>query len=151
MRHALALADQAAAAGDVPVGAVILASDGTIIGEGYNQREVSADPLAHAELVALRQAASQLGNWRLDDATVIVTLEPCAMCAGAIAQARLGRLVFGAFDEKAGAVASLWDLVRDPRLPHRVEVVSGILRQDCESQLAAFFAARRGDRYTDPR
>lgn len=143
MRLAFAEASAAAEWGDVPIGAVVLDSAGEVLARGANERERLGDPTAHAEVVALRRAAERLGTWRLDDCTLVVSLEPCTMCAGAITQARLGRLVFGAFDEKAGAVASLWDVVRDPRLPHRVEVVSGILADEAEAQLREFFAGKR--------
>jgi len=145
MRAALAEAAKAAEGGDAPIGAVILApgASANMIASAGNRRVRDADPLAHAEMLALRAAAQTLGNWRLDDCTLVVTLEPCAMCAGAIAQARLGRLVFGAADEKAGAVASLFDVLRDPRLPHRPEVVPGVLAEDCEALLREFFQARR--------
>jgi tRNA(adenine34) deaminase len=143
MRAALAEADVAAAAGEVPIGAVVIDADGTIIGRGHNQRETTHNPLAHAEVVALQAAAAARKRWRLDDCTLVVTLEPCTMCAGAIAQARLQRLVFGAFDDKAGAVGSLWDVVRDPRLPHRPEVVSGVLSAECSAVLTTFFAPQR--------
>lgn len=139
MRQALELADRAAAHGDVPIGAVVLDPEGRVVGVGGNERELTGDPLAHAEIVALRAAAATLGGWRLDGCTIVVTLEPCTMCAGAIAQARVERIVFGAFDDKAGAVASLFDVVRDPRLPHRVEVTSGILADECAAQLKGFF------------
>lgn len=141
----LALDEARAALGheDVPVGCVVLDEDGTVLGRGRNRREESADPTAHAELVAMRAAAAVLGRWRLDGCTVVVTLEPCAMCAGAIAQARVARLVYGADDPKAGAVATLWDLVRDPRLPHRVDVRSGVLADDSAELLRAFFRQRR--------
>ena len=143
MREALALAERAASEGEIPIGAVVLDADGHVIGRGRNQRERTHNPLAHAEVVALQEAAAARGRWRLDDCTLVVTLEPCAMCAGAIAQARLQRLVFGAFDEKAGAVGSLWDLVRDPRLPHRPEVLSGVLAAECAEVLTRFFSAQR--------
>jgi tRNA(adenine34) deaminase len=144
----LALEEARAALGhrDVPVGCVVLDEDGTVLGRGRNRREESADPTAHAELVAMRAAAAKLGRWRLDGCTVVVTLEPCAMCAGALAQARVARLVYGADDPKAGAVVSLWDLVRDPRLPHRVEVHRGVLADECAELLRAFFRQRRGQR-----
>jgi tRNA(adenine34) deaminase len=144
----LALEEARAALGhqDVPVGCVVLDEDGTVLGRGRNRREESADPTAHAELVAMRAAAAKLGRWRLDGCTVVVTLEPCAMCAGALAQARVARLVYGADDPKAGAVVSLWDLVRDPRLPHRVEVHGGVLADECAELLRAFFRQRRGQR-----
>jgi tRNA(adenine34) deaminase len=144
----LALEEARAAVGhqDVPVGCVVLDADGTVLGRGRNRREESADPTAHAELVAMRAAAAVLGRWRLDGCTVVVTLEPCAMCAGALAQARVARLVYGADDPKAGAVTTLWDLVRDPRLPHRVEVHRGVLADDCAELLRAFFRQRRAQR-----
>lgn len=143
MRLALGEAARAAEWGDVPIGAVVLHSSGDVLATGANERELTGDPSAHAEMLALRRAAEALGSWRLDDCTLVVTLEPCTMCAGGLVQARVGRLVFGAFDDKAGAVASLWDVVRDPRLPHRPEVVSGILAAEAEAQLREFFTARR--------
>ncbi len=144
MRRALALAERAAADDDVPVGAVVLDPGGRVVGEGRNLREVDGDPLAHAEVVALREAAQALGSWRLDGCTLVVTLEPCTMCAGALVQARVARLVFGAFDDKAGAVGSLWDVVRDRRLPHRPEVASGVLAAESATLLRTFFEAHRG-------
>lgn len=143
MREALDLAARAAAVGEVPIGAVVIDAAGSVIGRGANARETTGDPLAHAEVVALRQAAAAIGRWRLDDCTLVVTLEPCAMCAGAIVQARIGTLVFGTFDQKAGAVGSLWDLARDPRLPHRPTVVSGVLADECAELLTEFFSAQR--------
>jgi tRNA(adenine34) deaminase len=143
MRVALAEAEAAAGHGDVPVGAVVLAPDGTELARGRNRREQRRDPTAHAELEALRAAATALGTWRLDGCTLVVTLEPCAMCAGALVQARVARLVFGADDPRAGAVTSLFDLVRDPRLPHRVEVHRGILAASCAELLRSFFTSRR--------
>lgn len=143
MRAALDEARAAPGHDDVPVGAVVIGPDGAELGRGRNRREESRDPTAHAELEAMRAAAKKLGRWRLDGCTLVVTLEPCAMCAGAAAQARLARLVFGADDPKAGAVTSLWDLVRDPRLPHRVEVSQGVLAEECAEVLRAFFRARR--------
>ena len=143
MRRALDLAGLASGAGDVPVGALVLGPDGAVVGEGWNLREVESDPTAHAEVVALRAAARRLGSWRLDDCTLVVTLEPCTMCAGALVLARISRLVFGAYDPKAGAVASLWDVVRDPRLNHRVDVVGGIAEDECGELLRAFFTAHR--------
>lgn len=143
MRRALALAERAAADADVPVGAVVLDPSGAVVGEGRNLREVDGDPLAHAEVVALREAARTLGSWRLDGCTLVVTLEPCTMCAGALVQARVARLVFGTFDDKAGAVGSLWDVVRDRRLPHRPEVASGVLAEESAALLRTFFAAHR--------
>jgi len=143
MRSALTEAAQAATWGDVPVGAVILDETGAIIAQAGNQRVLDDDPLAHAEMLALRRAAEARGTGRLDGCTIVVTLEPCAMCAGAIAQARLARLVFGAFDEKAGAVASLFDVLRDTRLPHRAQVVTGVMADESAALLQAFFAERR--------
>ncbi len=133
----------ATASGDVPVGAVILNSKGEIIALANNTRELLRDPLGHAELVAIRAAARALGNSRLDGCTLVVTLEPCAMCAGAILQARIPRLVFGAWDEKAGAVGSTWDLIRDPRALHKVEVVSDVLKDECAALLKEFFQEQR--------
>jgi tRNA(adenine34) deaminase len=143
MRVALGEARAAPGHGDVPVGAVVVGPHGALLGLGRNRREEAADPTAHAELEAMRAAARQLGSWRLDGCTLVVTLEPCAMCAGAAAQARVARLVFGADDPKAGAVTSLWDLVRDPRLPHRVEVRRGVLAAESADLLRAFFHSRR--------
>lgn len=143
MRQALDLAVTAADAGDVPVGAIIIDADGTVIGTGRNTRERDADPTGHAEVVAIREAAAARGEWRLEGCTLIVTLEPCTMCAGAIVASRLERLVFGAFDEKAGAVGSLWDVVRDRRLNHRPEVVSGVLADESTTLLKQFFERHR--------
>jgi len=128
---------------DVPVGAVILDGAGTILARARNRREADRDPTAHAEIVAIRQAAAALGRWRLTDLTLVVTLEPCTMCAGAVTAARLGRLVYGAEDPKAGAVGSLWDVLRDPRLNHRPEVIGGVLAGECGAVLREFFDARR--------
>ena len=128
---------------DVPVGAVILNAHGDLISTGNNQRELLNDPTAHAEIVAIRHAATALGNWRLDGCIVIVTLEPCAMCAGAIAQSRISKVVFGAWDEKAGASGSVWDLLRDPRALHKVEVTSGVLEEECAAVLKEFFSEQR--------
>ena len=128
---------------DVPVGAVILNAHGDLISTGNNQRELLNDPTAHAEIVAIRHAATVLGNWRLDGCIVIVTLEPCAMCAGAIAQSRISKVVFGAWDEKAGASGSVWDLLRDPRALHKVEVTSGVLEEECAAMLKEFFSEQR--------
>lgn len=139
MQAALDVAKDALATGDVPVGAVILDSDGNIVSSGFNRREADSDPTAHAEIVALREACDIEGNWRLDNHTLVVTLEPCAMCAGAIAQARIKCVVFGAWDAKAGAVGSVWDVLRDPRAPHRVEVISGVLEEECAAVLNEFF------------
>ena len=143
MRLALDLAAKASQQGDIPVGASVLNSAGVVVGRGFNSREVDNDPMNHAEIVAMREAANANNSWRLDDHTLVVTLEPCTMCAGAAVQARIGRIVFGAFDEKAGAVGSLWDVVRDRRLPHRPEVVSGVLADECGAILSEFFKAHR--------
>ena len=128
---------------DVPVGAVILDDAGTVLARARNRREADRDPTAHAEMVAIRQAAGALGSWRLAGLTLVVTLEPCTMCAGAVTLARLGRLVYGAEDPKAGAVGSLWDVLRDQRLNHRPEVIGGVLAEECGAVLREFFAARR--------
>lgn len=138
MRRALELAREAAAEGDVPVGAVVV-HEGEIVGEGRNTRERDADPTGHAEIVSLRAAAAALGRWRLDGCTLVVTLEPCTMCAGAVVSSRVDRLVFGAWDEKAGAVGSLWDVVRDRRLNHRPEVLADVLPDDSSVLLRSFF------------
>jgi tRNA(adenine34) deaminase len=143
MRSALDVARLALASDDVPVGAVVFDSTGVIIGRGFNQREALGDPTAHAELLAIRAASSALGSWRLDGCTLVVTLEPCAMCAGALVQARVSRLVFGAYDPKAGAVGSLWDLVRDRRLNHRPEVIAGVLAAESSTLLRTFFESHR--------
>jgi tRNA(adenine34) deaminase len=140
---ALSEARLALSHGDVPIGAVVLDPSGVVIAAAHNERELHHDPTAHAEVVALRRAAEALGSWHLDDCTLVVTLEPCTMCAGAVVAARIGRLVFGAYDPKAGAVASLWDVVRDQRLNHRVEVIGGIAEAECAALLQAFFADRR--------
>lgn len=145
MRDALAQARVALTSDDVPVGAVVLDADGTVVGAGHNTRERDRDPLGHAELAAIRAAAERLGRWRLEGCTLVVTLEPCTMCAGALVQARVARLVFGAYDEKAGAVTSLWDVVRDRRLNHRPEVVAGVLADESTALLDDFFAARRAE------
>lgn len=139
MRVALAEAGLAAQHGDVPVGAVVLGASGEVLAVGHNERELTGDPTAHAEIVAIRRAAAAIGEWRLAGCTLVVTLEPCPMCAGAITAARVERLVFGAFDEKGGAVSSLFDLVRDARLNHRVEVVTGVLAGEAASVLREFF------------
>ena len=144
MAKAIELARAAAtASGDVPVGAIILNKNNEVIATGVNQRELMHNPVAHAEIVAIEKAASAIGSWRLEDCTLVVTLEPCAMCAGAIAQARISRLVFGAWDEKAGAVGSQWDLLRDPRQLHKPEVVSGIMAKECAALLGEFFQEKR--------
>lgn len=143
MREAFALANISSAAGDVPVGAVVIDQQGQIIGRGFNTREALNNPLGHAEVNALNDAANNIESWRLDECTLVVTLEPCTMCAGAIVQSRISRIVFGAFDEKAGAIGSLWDVVRDPRLPHRPEVVSGVLATQAAQLLTEFFKTKR--------
>jgi len=143
MSVAVAEARLAAASADVPVAALIVDADGEVIALGHNEREQHADPTAHAEIVAIRAAAAARGTWRLDDVTLVVTLEPCTMCAGAILQARIPRVVFGAWDDKAGAVGSVNDVLRDRRLPHRVEVVSGVLERECAELLTDFFEQRR--------
>ena len=131
------------ASGDVPVGAVVLDEVGRLVGIGSNRRELLRDPVGHAEIVAIKSAARALGRWRLDGCTIVVTLEPCAMCAGAIAQSRLARLVFGAWDEKAGAVGSVIDLIRDPRALQKIEVVTGVRQEECSNLLSNFFKERR--------
>jgi tRNA(adenine34) deaminase len=143
MRLALEEARAALTTYDVPVGAVVLDGD-DVLATGRNRREADADPSAHAELLAIRAAAQRKGAWRLTGCTLVVTLEPCTMCAGAIGLSRLDRVVFGAFDEKAGAVGSLWDVLRDRRLNHRPEVVSGVLAEECSNVLMEFFVAQRG-------
>lgn len=143
MRLALTEALVAQTHGDVPVGAVVLSPTGEVLAQAGNERELTGDPTAHAEVLALRRAAAQLGHWNLSNHTIVVTLEPCTMCAGAIVNSRIARIVFGAFDEKAGAVSSLWDVVRDPRLNHRPQVVSGILATECGEILRQFFQAQR--------
>ena len=143
MQAALSLAKVAGDSGDVPVGAIVVNEAGEILGSGQNLREKNNDPSAHAEIVAMRQAAEKIGSWRLNDLTMVVTLEPCAMCAGAISQSRFKRLVFGTWDEKAGAVGSVWDLVRDGRSLNKVEVVSGIMEKECSEVLSNFFNTKR--------
>ncbi|MGN8026789.1 nucleoside deaminase [Microbacterium sp. 22242] len=143
MTRALALAADAAAAEEIPVGAVVLDAEGRIIAEGRNNREETADPTGHAEVVALRAAAAAQGSWNLEGCTLVVTMEPCVMCAGAVLQSRIGRVVFGAWDDKAGAAGSRYDLLRDRRLPYRAEVVGGIREAEAAAQLQAFFASRR--------
>jgi tRNA(adenine34) deaminase len=142
MELALAEAERAAQLGEVPVGAVVVLG-GEVLGTGHNRREVDGDPLAHAELLALRQAAERLAGWRLSGCTMYVTLEPCAMCAGALVNSRVARLVFGAADPKAGYCGSLGDLPRDPRLNHRLEVTGGVLAAECAELLRAFFRQLR--------
>jgi tRNA(adenine34) deaminase len=143
MRAAITEAEAAGQGNDVPVGAVVVDASGVIIGRGRNVREITHDPTGHAEVVALREAAAARGEWRLDGCTLVVTLEPCTMCAGAVVLARVDRLVFGAEDPKAGAVGSLWDVVRDRRLNHRPEVVPGVLAAECADLLRDFFRSRR--------
>jgi len=143
MLEALEVAESATAGGDVPVGAVVFNAEGQLVGVGHNLRERDCDPTAHAEVIAIREAALKAGTWRLDHHTLVVTLEPCAMCAGAIAQSRIKTLVFGAWDEKAGAVGSVWDILRDPRAIHQVEVISGIMEAECADLLTTFFKQQR--------
>ena len=143
MQQAISLAQEVKSSGDVPVGALIVNETGEILSVGKNEREKDSDPTAHAEIVAMRKASEKIGSWRLDDLTLIVTLEPCVMCAGAILQSRLKRLVFGAFDQKAGAVGSSLDVIRDIRALSKVEVVSGVLEDECAKLLSDFFATKR--------
>jgi tRNA(adenine34) deaminase len=143
MQQAIALAKSAADNGDVPVGALVVNEQGEVLGTGHNLREENNDPTAHAEIVAMRMAAAKLNKWRMDDLTMIVTLEPCAMCAGAISQSRFKRVVFGAWDQKAGAVGSVWDVIRDPRNLNKVEVITGVLEKDCSLVLSNFFEGKR--------
>jgi tRNA(adenine34) deaminase len=140
---ALVVAREALSVGEVPVGAVVIDSFGVVVASAHNEREAGHDPTAHAEVVALRAAGAVLGTWHLDGCTLAVTLEPCTMCAGALVLARIERLVFGAWDPKAGAVGSLWDVVRDRRLNHRPEVAAGVRESECSALLAEFFAQRR--------
>ena len=143
MLQAIEVAKSALATGDVPVGALVFNSSRKLVGTGSNRREIDNDPSAHAEIVALREAAIANNSWRLDNHTIVVTLEPCAMCAGAIAQSRIKTLVFGAWDEKAGAVGSVWDVLRDPRAMHQVEVISGVKESECSALLSEFFKKYR--------
>jgi tRNA(adenine34) deaminase len=143
MQQAILLAKEAAIKGDVPVGALVVDDSGTIIGIGANLREQDNDPTGHAEIVAIRNAAREIGNYRLDNLSMVVTLEPCGMCAGAIAQSRIKRLVFGSFDEKYGAVGSVWDLLRDTRAIYKPEVLSGVLEKECGELLTEFFNTKR--------
>lgn len=143
MQQALLEAKAALSSDDVPIGAVVLNAEGEVVGVGRNTRELNNDPLGHAEVVAIADAARRLGTWRLDGCTLVVTLEPCTMCAGAIVQSRIARLVFGADDDKAGAVGSLWDVVRDRRLNHRPEVISGVMADESAQLLREFFARFR--------
>ena len=139
MHQAISLAKEAAIKGDVPVGALVVDDAGNVVGQGANLREQDNDPTAHAEIVAIRNAANKIGNYRLDDLTMVVTLEPCGMCAGAITQSRIKRLIFGSFDEKYGAVGSVWDLLRDSRAIHKPEVIGGVLEQESSFILEKFF------------
>ncbi|EYT58106.1 cytidine deaminase [Microbacterium sp. UCD-TDU] len=143
MARALVLAAEAAAASEIPVGAVVLDSYGRIIAEGRNTREETHDPTGHAEIEALRRAAAVVGSWNLEGHTLVVTLEPCVMCAGAILQARIGRVVFGAWDDKAGAAGSMYDVLRDRRLPYRAEVIGGVAADAATALLRSFFEQRR--------
>jgi len=143
MQQAIELAKGASNFDDVPVGALIVNEQGEVLATGQNLREKDNDPIAHAEMVAIKNAGSKISNWRLDDLTLVVTLEPCVMCAGAIAQSRMKRLVYGAFDEKAGAVGSIWDVIRDPRALTKIEVVSGVLADECAVLLKDFFNKKR--------
>ena len=143
MQQAILLAKEAAIKGDVPVGALVVDDSGNLVGQGANLREQDNDPTAHAEIVAIRDAAKKVRNYRLDDLTMVVTLEPCGMCAGAIAQSRIKRLVFGSFDEKCGAVGSVWDLLRDSRAIYKPEVLSGVLENECAQLLSDFFTTKR--------
>jgi len=146
MRHALTLAERAAQAGDVPVGAVVVSGSGELLGEGWNQRERDGDPSAHAEVVAIRAAAARLGSWRLAGCTLVVTMEPCPMCAGAAMLARVERVVLGAWDPKLGACGSVWDVLRDRSATHRAEVVGGVLEQECGDVVRRFFDGHRPPR-----
>lgn len=148
----LAIAEAVAAEehGDVPIGCVVVSAAGEVLGRGHNERELTQDPTAHAEVLALREAAAAVGAWRVLDATLYVTLEPCAMCAGAIVLARVPRVVFGCPDPKAGAAGSVLDVLAEPRLNHRPEVVGGVLEAECAELLRAFFRARRGSRRATP-
>jgi len=143
MSLAIAEARLALTTGDVPVAALVLDDAGVVIGVGRNERELTGDPTAHAEVVAIRAAAASTGSWHLESVTLVVTLEPCTMCAGAILQARIPRVVFGAWDEKAGAAGSVLDVLRDRRLPHRVEVIAGVREPECAAMLREFFAGMR--------
>ena len=143
MQQAISLAKETALKGDVPVGALVVDDSGNTVGQGANLREQENDPTAHAEIVAIRNAAKKIGNYRLDGLTMVVTLEPCGMCAGAIAQSRIKKLVFGSFDEKYGAVGSVWDLLRDSRAIYKPEVLSGVLENECAQLLSDFFTTKR--------
>ena len=150
MRQAIFLAHEVKTSGDVPVGALVVSEAGEILSFGKNEREKDNDPTAHAETVAIRKASEKIGSWRLDDLAVVVNLEPCAMCAGAILQSRIKRLVFGTFDSKCGAVGSIWDLLRDPRAMHKPEVISGVLEDECGQLLKDFFLDKRSLRIPLP-
>lgn len=143
MDQAIVIAKKATTTGDVPVGAIVVDKDGVIIGQGSNEREANNDPTAHAEIVAIRNATSRTQSSRLDGCTLIVTLEPCAMCAGAIAQSRISDLIFGAWDEKAGAVGSVWDVIRDPRALYKINVIAGVRESECAKLLTDFFESQR--------
>jgi tRNA(adenine34) deaminase len=143
MGQAIDIASRALASGDVPVGALVFSPDGGVLGAGHNLREANGDPTAHAEVVAIRAAATALGQWRLENCTLVVTLEPCVMCAGALMLARIDRVVLGAWDPKSGACGSVWDVVRDRRATHRVEVIGGVREQECSQILLDFFAGHR--------
>ncbi|HEY8883078.1 MAG TPA: nucleoside deaminase [Dermatophilaceae bacterium] len=143
MGQALDIASRALASGDVPVGALVFSPEGEVLGVGHNLREAKGDPTAHAEVIAICAAATALGQWRLENCTLVVTLEPCVMCAGALTLARIGRLVLGAWDPKSGACGSVWDVVRDRRATHRVEVIGGIRAQECSQILLDFFEGHR--------
>ena len=145
MQQAIAISQEVKSSGDVPVGALIVNEDGEVLSSGKNEREKDNDPTAHAEIVAIRKASEKLASWRLDDLTLIVTLEPCVMCAGAVLQSRIKRLVFGAFDQKAGAVGSSFDVIRDVRALSKVEVVSGVLEDECVLLLKQFFMEMRAN------
>ena len=143
MQQAILLAKETAIKGDVPVGALVVDESGNVVGQGANSREQDNDPTAHAEIVAIRNTAKKIGNYRLDELTMVVTLEPCGMCAGAIAQSRIKKLVFGSFDEKYGAVGSVWDLLRDSRAIYKPEVLSGVRENECAQLLSDFFTTKR--------
>ena len=143
MDQAITIARKATATGDVPVGAIVIDKDGAVIGTGFNEREAKNDPTAHAEIVAIRAATAKIDSSRLDGCTLVVTLEPCAMCAGAIAQSRISDLIFGTWDEKAGAVGSVWDIIRDPRALHKMNVTAGIRQAECAKLLTEFFESQR--------
>ena len=143
VREAITQARAVGESGDVPIGALVVDAAGVVVGRGHNVREVGHDPTGHAEVVALREAGAALGSWRLEGCSLVVTLEPCAMCAGAAVLARVERIVFGAWDDKAGACGSVWDLPRDRRALHRAEVVGGVLEEECAALLTDFFGGRR--------